>query len=71
LGGEASGAGQLLKEIEKHEGRRPKKTAREERQVSTLTDLGITRDRSSKWQKLEDVPREVFHSSNFGTRLQF
>jgi hypothetical protein len=28
-----------------------------------LTDLGITRDQSSKWQKLADVPKDDFEAA--------
>jgi hypothetical protein len=33
---------------------------------STLTDLGVTRDQSSRWQKLADVAQEQFEAALAG-----
>jgi hypothetical protein len=55
-------AGELLKQIEKHEGGRQKNRSWFTR-VSTLADLGITHDQSSKWQKLADVPKGDFEAA--------
>ena len=64
--------GQLLKEIEKASAGRPPKNrssgttdfnARSSgatRQPQTLKEMGISKDQSSKWQKLADVPEEKF-----------
>jgi hypothetical protein len=35
---------------------RPRKMSR----LATLSDLGITRDQSSKWQKIAQIPEDVF-----------
>ena len=35
--------------------------------VATLTDLGITRDQSSEWQKLAEIPDDV-HIPSEGAR---
>lgn len=54
-------AGELLKEMEKHPGGRPvKPVVRDDRfPVPRLGDLGITKDQSSRWQQLVDVPEET------------
>jgi hypothetical protein len=33
------------------------------RPTTQLADLGITRDQSSKWQKLADIPAEDFEAA--------
>jgi hypothetical protein len=33
------------------------------RPTTQLADLGITRDQSSKWQKLADIPKEDFEAA--------
>jgi hypothetical protein len=48
-------AGQLLRQMEKLKGR-PHKASN----VTMLSDLGITRDQSSQWQRLADVSDEQF-----------
>ena len=35
---------------------RPRKTSR----LTTLSDLGITRDQASKWMRLAEIPAEEF-----------
>jgi hypothetical protein len=34
--------------------------------VTTLSDLGITRDQSAKWQKLAEVPQPRFEAALAG-----
>ncbi len=52
-------AGELLAVMEKDKGGRPnKKTSRIVRQVSSLKDLGIGRDQSSRWQKIASIPED-------------
>jgi hypothetical protein len=57
-------AGELLGEMEKHSGGRPEKTGSEPRPVSTpkLSDLGVTKSQSSRWQRLADLPDEQFEA---------
>jgi hypothetical protein len=49
----------------KANGGRPTRTGGEERPVSepTLRDLNITKDQSSEWQKLADVPAQAFEDA--------
>jgi hypothetical protein len=57
-------AGQLLKEIEKAKGGRPPKNLSDGFTSSkTLSDYGVTRQQSSDWQKLADVPDDDFEAS--------
>lgn len=56
-------AGELLVEMPKHEGGRPLETGRPTRPVTTLEDLGVTKDQSSQWQKLAAVPAEDFQAA--------
>lgn len=54
--------GQLLKASRKGQGRRTDLVDRHD-QVNgsqTLDDIGVTKDQSSKWQKLSEVPRDKF-----------
>lgn len=54
-------AGQLLKETDRAEGNRgPVSTGTT---PPTLTDMGISRDQSSRWQKLADVPEDEFEAT--------
>jgi len=56
--------GQLLKVMDKAEGGRPtEKTCHAAGQVSTLPELGITRNQSSQRQKLADVDDEAFEEA--------
>jgi hypothetical protein len=54
-------AGQLLQGMEKLKGR-PAKASSDTR----LSDLGISHDQSSKWQRLADVPDEQFEAAVAG-----
>ena len=58
-------AGELLKEQIPHEGGRPEKqsndtTVFEIEQSKTLKEIGISRDQSSTWQKIANIPEEKF-----------
>jgi len=58
--------GELLRDMEKAKGgwnARKKSCGSDERlqdEPKTLTEMGLTKDQSSKWQKLADIPEEVF-----------
>ena len=47
-------AGQLLKAMEKNKGGQPKNRSTDT--TGTLQELGVSKDQSSKWQRLADVP---------------
>jgi hypothetical protein len=55
-------AGELLKDLQKAVGGRPAKTGSSARPVSqaSLKGIGISKDQSSKWQRLANVPEEIF-----------
>lgn len=55
-------AGEMLAEMQKHNGGRPNgnPSHRATGLPPTLTDLGISRDQSSRWQKLAAVPEDQF-----------
>jgi hypothetical protein len=57
--------GRLLKEMKESDqrqgGGRPKKPSSGTR-VSTVADLGLTYDESSKWHKLAEIPEEEFEA---------
>ena len=57
--------GELLRDMDKAQGRRtdlPPNLVESDNQVKTLSEMGVTKDQSSKWQKLADVPEDVFES---------
>ena len=58
-------AGALLAEREKATGGQPYQgsTGRSARPVETLSDLGISKQQSSDWQRLAAVPEEAFESA--------
>ncbi len=60
-------AGQLLSKMEKNRGGGDRKSDHPSRGTtgdkSTLSDLGVTRDQSSRWQALAGVPEEDFEKS--------
>ena len=49
-------AGELLAATIRHEGGRPEKLS----QLGTVSDLGINRHDSSRWQLIASVPEERF-----------
>ncbi len=57
-------AGELLRDMEKHEGGRPKKTGNKSQPVfqPKLAELGVTKAQSSRWQKLADLPEDKFEA---------
>jgi hypothetical protein len=64
-------ASALLKEREKAKpsgSNQHKDVSRSTTHPRTLTDLGITRDQSWKWQKLADIPAEDFEARGTRTR---
>lgn len=54
-------AGELLAEMEKHEGGRPNKTGCKVQQVS-LQEMGIERTQSHRWQRIASIPEKKFES---------
>ncbi len=60
-------AGKLLSKMEKNKGGGDRKSDHPSRGTtgdkSTLSDLGITRDQSSRWQSLAGVPTEEFEAA--------
>ncbi len=57
-------AGELLKEgdIQRGGGFRGNQHNEVKSKVTTLADIGVTRDQSSKWQKIADIPEEKFEN---------
>ena len=57
-------AGELLKEMEKAKGAREpgtnRGTTRSHDETASLTDLGINKSQSSRWQALATIPQEAF-----------
>ena len=59
----SSSSGELLKEMKESGQRDPGgRGAIESRATTQLSDLGITRDQSSKWQKLAALDEQVFET---------
>jgi hypothetical protein len=60
-------AGELLHEQEKAKGGRPAKNPSHQptgfEPTKTLTELGISRDQSSQWQRLAGVPKDQFEEA--------
>jgi len=58
-------AGELLRDMDKAKGGNPQLLAADEGldNPKTLSEMGLTYDQSSKWQKLADVPEDVFEEA--------
>ena len=58
-------AGELLRDMDKAKGGNPQLLATDEGldNPKTLSEMGLTYDQSSKWQKLADVPEDVFEEA--------
>lgn len=59
-------AGELLKELEKNTGAKgvgPIAVDDYDRNNKTLSEMGITKDQSSTWQKAADIPEEEFEQA--------
>ena len=59
-------AGELLRDMEKSTGGGDTSggsLARPPQDPKTLSEMGLTKDQSSKWQKLADVPEDVFEKA--------
>ena len=54
-------AGELLKETPKAKGGNPN-LSKPTTSCETLSDMGISRDQSSKWQKIANIPEEKFEN---------
>jgi hypothetical protein len=58
-------AGELLRDMPKNDGGRPEKNQSQSAtsfSPPTLADLGVTKDQSSKWQKLAALPEDKFEA---------
>ena len=58
--------GQMLRDTEKAPAGRPKESVEPDDQLTTpktLSDMGITKDQSSTWQKLANVPEDEFEAA--------
>jgi hypothetical protein len=55
--------GELLKQIEMAKGGQPYQSDGATGRTPTLVDRGISRDQSSRWQKLADVPADKFEAA--------
>ena len=56
-------AGELLKETPKNKGQILRGNSLEPREnIQTLKEIGITKDQSSKWQKIADIPEDKFEN---------
>ena len=55
-------AGELLKETAKQGGDRQSEQGKAMSNGTTLVDMGISRDQSSKWQKMANIPEEKFEN---------
>ena len=55
-------AGELLKETAKQGGDRQSEQGKAMSNGTTLVDMGISRDQSSKWQKIASIPEEKFEN---------
>ena len=57
-------AGELLRDMDKNQGAKPGKTGRKARPVldttAKLSDLGINKSQSSRWQKLAEIEEDDF-----------
>lgn len=56
-------AGELLKRMEESGERQRRGKPAETSSTTTLSELGITRDQSAKWQQLAAVPEETFEAA--------
>lgn len=55
--------GELLKETEKAKPEIAVQRSRGTTDARTLSDLGISKDQSSRWQKLADIPKDEFEAT--------
>tara|TARA_R110000787_G_scaffold71724_2_gene159641 strand:+ start:440 stop:1036 length:597 start_codon:yes stop_codon:yes gene_type:complete len=58
--------GQMLRDTEKATGNQHVNSAQSDdstKQIKTLSDMGITKDQSSTWQKLANVPEDEFEAA--------
>lgn len=55
-------AGELIKMLEKNKGGRPAKTCIDVKQVSSFSDLGITRNQAHRWQQEASVSEKEFEA---------
>ena len=55
-------AGELLKDTEFQHGSRGVGKKVESKPTTSLSDMGISRDQSSKWQKIANIPEEKFEN---------
>jgi hypothetical protein len=63
-------AGQLLKEMAERGEREDRGRRHQMSQAATLTDLGVSRTQSSRWQKLADLDEDDFEARTATAKKQ-
>ncbi len=53
-------AGEILADMDKHKGGRPKNHSHDESGFPRLRDLGIDSNKSSRWQRISEIPEDTF-----------
>jgi N6-adenosine-specific RNA methylase IME4 len=53
-------AGEILSEMDKHKGGRPKNHSHDDNGFPRLRDLGIDGNKSSRWQMISEIPEDSF-----------
>src|SRR5208283_1836465 len=53
-------AGEILSDMDKHKGGRPKNHCQDDNGFPRLRDLGIDGNKSSRWQRISEIPEDSF-----------
>jgi len=51
---------EILSEMDKHKGGRPKNHSHDDNGIPRLSDLGIDGNKSSRWQRISEIPEDSF-----------